>query len=717
MNKKLENKLRLSWPLWISLSLGVALILLLLLHIVRPIVSNDIWWHIALGKHILESGSFIVDHSIFSWTPAAAYSTYNAWLGEIFFYFVDKLFGVGGLLAVRFAIFFLLFFLGWSYAVKRDIARHPLTWAIILLSLALVFPSYAIKPGLLTLGFMTIVVWLYFWIRSTGESARFLVYIFPLILLVWVNTHGGFFLVAPFFLLIAIGEVLNRKFSPRYSMTPLLQKHLLFALILCVGVVFVTPFGYEMPFDIIKLILKPDNYFIGRIAEYRPTYALNSAPYYFLDYLILAMLIFIFLIFQQLKNGKADWVVILIFIAYSGLFVQMSRTTYFLGPVFLFVGLDLLANKDSSWAWSNSVISKFILTIASVGIFSLIGWRSISNNQCVRLQDMFSQMLDIRSYSISVEAEYIAENIAGKRIGNFYDDGGYLIYRLWPDKKVMIDPRSFPYDDWIKQYFEEIGDGKNIPGFISEHPADFWLVRYEDHIIFDWFYKSSDWGLSFLGPNAGIFEPESSKLLEPAISSEVEEMFNFWGIINALNTSLKINNLKFSRKLQKAVSNNLHPTCPRNKNFLDEVDRSIKGFEAFNAGDYKLATELLGKEASNLHISVKAVQSYFNLAVLAFNAKEYYKARDLIAKTFPLIKVKVMEDIYNMAVTDWHYRRSNTGKIYIVDDELRWEELVQLIIENKRLVPKNQSVILKTAIAMKEGRYIGGAKLIPRRTE
>lgn len=705
------------WPLWISLTLGVVSALILLINITLPIESKDIWWHITLGQQVLQSGSLVLDHSIFTWTPAIPYHTYNAWLGQIFFYQVDNIAGVYGLIAVRFGIYFLLFILGWSYAVKRGIARHPLTWGILLVSLALVVPSYIIKPGLLTLGFMTIIVWLYFLIRSTGESARYLVYLFPLILVLWANVHGGFFLSAPFFLLIAIGELLNKKYNRQLSMTPRLQKHFFIALILSVLAIFITPYGYEMPFDIIKLVLDRGDYSMGRISEYRPTFTLNAPPFYILDYLNIAMLIFVFLIWQLLKNGKSDWVVILVFIAYSVLFIQITRTTYFLGPVFLFVSLDLLAEKKSSWAWPNTLTSKSILTVVSISIFTLIGWRAISNNDCVKIQDKISQMFDISSRSISVEAEYIAKNLPGNNIGNLYEDGGYLIYRLWPEKRVLIDSRSFPFKNWIKEYFEQFSDARDIPAFIKKYPADFWLITYKNHKIFQWFFKSPNWELSYLGPNAGIFEPGSSDKIKTVISSHITEMTDILGIAFALTTSLNINNFNFARTLHNAAMRNLNQDCPKHKAFTDRAARSIDGYEAFNAGNYKLAAELLGENGTYLKTSAKAVQAYMKLAEQSFNSGNFYKARNLIEKAFNLLPVKLMEDIYNMAVTDWHYRHSDQNKSHIISDELHWQKLVQIILDNKQLVPKNNAIILETAKAMSEGNYDGNGSLIPRRSE
>ena len=40
-----------------------------------PPADGDLWWQMVYGKYLIENGTLIPDHSIFSWTPAANDST------------------------------------------------------------------------------------------------------------------------------------------------------------------------------------------------------------------------------------------------------------------------------------------------------------------------------------------------------------------------------------------------------------------------------------------------------------------------------------------------------------------------------------------------------------------------------------------------------------------------------------------------------------------
>ena len=56
------------WPIWLAWLLASAGIVILIVKYSAPIYSPDVWWHMALGRHILETGNLTIDHSIFTWT-------------------------------------------------------------------------------------------------------------------------------------------------------------------------------------------------------------------------------------------------------------------------------------------------------------------------------------------------------------------------------------------------------------------------------------------------------------------------------------------------------------------------------------------------------------------------------------------------------------------------------------------------------------------------
>lgn len=696
---------------------GAIVAFILFVELMLPIRSTDLWWHLVFGRHFLGAGTLVMDHSIFTWTSATSvHPFYNSWLGDVFLYLVDRYLGIKGLIGLRYLVFFGIFALAVHFAYKRKIIRHPLTWVILLVSFQFMRISGSlIKPELLSLGMMSITAWLFFYMRFRSNNL-YLPYLFPVVFVLWANIHGAFFVSSLFLASAFLGEILNSKFSPHQAMPWAMRKHFFIALFLSACSILINPYGYQLPFHIIQdVVINQDTYMLSRISAYVPTFNFNSPPYYLLDFLILAMLIFVLLVWQKLKQRSPDWVVILAFIAYAILFIQINRVTYFLGPVFLFICLDLLAMKKQSWLWRKTPILNHTISMSSLVAISTIGWATASNFQCgaKSLPEKFTRMLDIKTQTVQKEADYIERNIDWKKIGNIYKDGGYLLYRFWPDMQVAIDPRYFPFKSWIKSYFEFADDGKNIENFINENQADFWVIRYEKIKPFQWLASSPEWRLAFLGPTAGVFVPSSHKVevteLSPAIFDIREKNALALIFINAL----ELNNLDLAQKLATAAEKNLDMQCSINGVFVAEQNRAIEGYREMNNGRYLDAAEKLSRPSVFFKTYKKASAAYLALAEQSWEMGDFKNARKWAIEAYNVLPDKSSVSIYNLIVSDWHYRNTNVDTPDKAEEGiLYWGSLVDGFLKNNDLSSNGLGYAIETIQAMQSGTYTGGAKLI-----
>ncbi len=711
---KAKQQLR---KLWIPTLLGIIAAISLIIQLANPINASDLWWHMLHGRHILESGSLIIDHSVFTWTPAVSYFPYTGWLGQIILYLTYEFTGSTGLIFLRYGAFFLIFLLGWRYAITRGIAAHPMTWTIILLGLALTWQAPLIKTELFTTAFFVIVVWLYFHMRYKGDQAWWMAYLLPLILAIWVNVHGAFVIASIFFVAAAIGEILNTKFCPNQAMPPRLKKHFFIALALCFPAILITPFGYDLPYLIISEILTHKG-FHGRISGYIPTFLFNIAPYYLLDYMLIAMMLFVFLIWQKLKHRQTDWTVILAFLGYCAIYTQLARVTFFLGPVFLFSSLDLLAEKKDSWAWTSSNTRKSILIVLCILITSLIGVRTVTNNIC-RLSSYKNGIKQAFGISLSFpidETEYIKKNLSGKKIGNMYRDGGYLEYHLWPEKKTLIDTRYFPFRSWINDYFDFV-DGKNISQFVNNNHADYWLVNYKFINPFNWFNQSDAWKPAFLGPTGVIFVPARSAPKKPETASDLRYKIDIIDYAHTFRAAIELQDLAFAKRILESAQDIYGSSCSEHIILTHEMEDSLNGVQNYVNGNYEGAFQLLSKRNNYIYTQGKAADALMKLAEESWNNGDIHAARNWYIKIFEMLPKVSFTDIYNLAVLDRSYRFSNIKDYKAPTDDLHWQRLVVLILSQEKEIPQSLHFIVETAKAMKEGRYDGTAKLIPRSIE
>ncbi len=703
-----------SWTVWIPIILGLVTALCLFIRLDQPIVSFDLWWHMLIGKQFLATKTLIFDHSIFTWAEASPHHTYNAWIAQIILFFIYENADLTGLIMFRYAIFFISFLLAIHYARNINVVKHPLTWVIIAVGMMLSWTTFLVKPEIFSVGFITITVWLYYYIRSKGDKAIYHTYMIPALLVVWVNSHGGFFVVSLFFSGVIIGELLNAKFSPTQCMSSRLRLHLFIALALCFPAILINPYGYELPLDIIKTVLTPALHPEPSVLAYKPTSAFNEAPYYLLDYLIISMFIFIFLIWQKIKNREIDWVVILTFISYCGLFVQMGRVTYFLSPVFIFASLNLLSYRKKSNAWPNTSIGTTLIVISCISIIGLMSWRTWDDTRCdvMSINSKLSNRNNRTSAPID-ETAYIKKHLSGKRIGNTYTEGGHLLYELWPDKQVLIDTREFPFRKWIKSHFE-FQRGINVEQFVTDYKADYWLISYGYIRPLIWFIKSSDWKIAYLGPIGAVFVPSSDADTTTEISPNISTITSFIRISIAISAALQLDDLTFARRILEAATKNLYPHCQRDITFIKELDGIIKGYEAFRIADYQTAINLLNRETKYIQAPGKAIAAMLNLANQHWNSGDFLKARKWLSTAFN--KKPHIIDLYNVMLTDWHMRNMGNPINRTLNDGIYWKTHAEYIVSQEKEFTIEHNILLDTAKAMIAGSYDGTSGLLSRFT-
>ena len=89
-------------------------------------------------------------------------------------------------------------------------------------------------------------------------------------------------------------------------------------------VVFVTPYGWRYPIQLVNnLILNPAEFHGHMSSVYAYDSIFNPRTFLFenIEYLITSSLIFLILLFTQIKKRKTDWTLLLINAAFSSSFI------------------------------------------------------------------------------------------------------------------------------------------------------------------------------------------------------------------------------------------------------------------------------------------------------------------------------------------------------------------------------------------------------------
>ncbi len=118
------------------------------------------------------------------------------------------------------------------------------------------------------------------------------------------------------------------------------------------------------------------------------------------------------------------------------------------------------------------------------------------------------------------EVEFVKKNRLPGPIFNDYLIGGYLIWAMYPDYKVFIDPRYGPY--WKEvgpDYFQftENLSLENLKNFTAKYPFKIAIIHMRETGLIFLFLSSPDWKLLYFDSTAVVIV---NKSIVPMLSKE-----------------------------------------------------------------------------------------------------------------------------------------------------------------------------------------------------
>lgn len=217
------------------LTLGVALVTLVLitpLFFRAPTVETDLWWHLAAGREIVASRVVPLTDT-FSFTFAGREWINHEWLWDAAYWAAYRIDPAAvawltvGVLLLLFAVLF---------SDGRKVGAPPLACAAAVLIAATGAHWFlSIRPQLMTLLLVAIVL--------ATRKRRWAPLLWPLLVLVWVNLHGGFvFGIAAIGLLVLVRTAEASVAQGRL----VIQRAAWISLALCLLVWMVNPWGWRI---------------------------------------------------------------------------------------------------------------------------------------------------------------------------------------------------------------------------------------------------------------------------------------------------------------------------------------------------------------------------------------------------------------------------------------------------------------------------------------
>jgi hypothetical protein len=481
-----------------------------------PVHNYDFWWHLATGKHIVENQSLPHDDP-FSYTSHEAPSTRKLiilrgnWLAEVIFYKVYSVWEFKGIIILR-SLLLLLFLL----FVFMNIKKQNVSDLVALLFMASVFfiakKTGAERPQLFTFIVFSFVYYLLEDFRINRSKKVFLI---PLFVMVLSNMHPGYIVCLMLITLYLAGEGIRSFLSKDYKDG--IFKGLLIVWVMTIFFSLFNPNGAEV---LTRIFSIHDKHTIG-IVEFRSPFFLYGRKVLDINYSYIFFLLFSLLSLRYLR--KTGIIHILLLVSFTVMSLVSIRYMIFYmcvsAPILarLFVNLkdERLFQKFSGFLKTRE---PFMYVVACIfGIFLVFNALPSFARYEYKADTVYSAPQDAADFLSNVELK--------GNMFNEYGFGGYLVWRLFPEKKVFIDGRSLEpsvYKEYQMVAYALESQDQSWEDIIKRYNISYIIMpslQYQGTIfpLVEKLFESEEWVLIYTDHLSLIFlrnDPENMSVIE-----------------------------------------------------------------------------------------------------------------------------------------------------------------------------------------------------------
>lgn len=418
-------------PAWFWSGIGVYL--LLLINGSRLLNDSDTYWHVAVGKWILDHQTFPrVD--IYSFTKAGAPWISTSWLAQVLYAETYQLAGWAGpvvLAAASVAVTFALL----AFILGR---RVPPIYAaiIVLVALALSAAHLLARPHVLALPVM--LAWVNGLVSASESCKAPSFWLLPLIVL-WANLHGGFILGVALVAPLACDALWNAERSQRQSLALRWVGFGICAVVACC----VTPYGWQSILASREILQLGE--LLHLISEWMPP---DFGSFSVFEACVLVLIGGALYCGVKLSPPRIVLVLGLFHLALS----HVRNIEIFA----LLLPLVVLTPLSSQFGLQATRIEKAFPAVLATMLAAILGlstWAFAADNR----------FAPTALQSPAAAADVLKDHNS-KRVLNDLQFGGYLISRGFP---VFIDGRAELYGEQFGMAYYNALQLKNVDAFIS----------------------------------------------------------------------------------------------------------------------------------------------------------------------------------------------------------------------------------------------------------
>jgi len=396
--------------------------------------DGDLGRHITIGNYILKNLEIPV-RDIFSHTMTGQPIIPHEWLAEVFFSAANALIGLPGVVFLTSVIIATTFTLMYREMLRQNIYRI-LAFAFTILAAFASSIHWLTRPHIFT--FLFTALWAYLL-----ENEKSKVWIFPLIMLVWANTHGAF--IAGFVILAGhlagwLWEYIHKNATR--------EKGVKFVIIgiSSFAVTFINPAGWRLWDTSVGYL--GIRFLVDHTVEYQSPNFHDPVTWPFLLLLVLGILALGF-------GGRMRAHQAILFAGWSVMSLYSARNI----PLFAIVTTPYIGCACQMLLANSNVFTKIEERLSGTeknlkgSLFFILASLLLTFAFLPRIGtvDQFSPKV------FPVEAvDWLVEHPQQGNMFNNFTWGGYLLYRLWPDATVFIDGQTDFYGEPLTREYSRV---------------------------------------------------------------------------------------------------------------------------------------------------------------------------------------------------------------------------------------------------------------------
>jgi hypothetical protein len=513
--------LHLEWVRWLVPSVSDVLFMALLgLLVLTPLSMRllgdaGIGWHIRTGQLILSTHE-IPRVDPFSTTAGQPWFAWE-WLYDVAAGWLDSAAGLNGV--VLFTAVTIAGLFAWTFRLLLRRGANVLV-ALILVLLAESASMIHCQARPHVVSWLFTVVW--FWIlessekscdgshphRSSSESSgagtgrTWLLWLLPVLMLAWVNLHGGFlvgFVLLAIYWVGAVWQWFNQKeerFDDVWQKIRIGRRvrDLTRTGVLSAAATFANPYGFKLHVHIYRYL--SNRFLMDHIDEFQSPNFHYVAQKCFAGLLLLTLVA----LAANRRQASASQGLVVLFAVYSGLYASRNIPASSL-LLILAIGpwlsdamerlVEALSRRGGAVRWRRPASAAFLRRMKTmelslpghlwpIAAIVLTCWMAAHGGK-LGASPMMDAHFDPKRFPVQavdyLEKDYLEKGYLGKQdvpgpmIGPDYW-GGYLIYRLYPRVRMVVDDRhDFYGEEFLKSYLKTMHVEPGWEDFLEQHEA------------------------------------------------------------------------------------------------------------------------------------------------------------------------------------------------------------------------------------------------------